>query len=46
MTDAYELYYWPGLPGRGELVRLALEDAGVEWVDVARARWRQCWSSC
>jgi glutathione S-transferase len=39
-TDApaspYELYYWPGLPGRGEMVRLALEDAGVDWVDVAR----------
>jgi glutathione S-transferase len=30
------LYYWPGLPGRGELVRLALEDGGAEYVDVAR----------
>ncbi len=32
----YELYYWPGLPGRGEFVRLALEDAGAAYVDVAR----------
>jgi glutathione S-transferase len=34
---AYELYYWDGLQGRGEFVRLALEEAGVEYVDVARA---------
>ncbi|MBI4528197.1 MAG: glutathione S-transferase [Deltaproteobacteria bacterium] len=32
----YELYYWPSIQGRGEFVRLALEDAGVEYVDVAR----------
>ena len=32
----YELYYWPTIPGRGEFVRLALEEAGVEYVDVAR----------
>lgn len=32
----YRLYYWPGLPGRGEYVRLVLEQAGAEWVDVAR----------
>ncbi len=32
----YELYYWPGIPGRGEFVRLALEDAGADYVDVAR----------
>ncbi|MBK8258241.1 MAG: glutathione S-transferase family protein [Polyangiaceae bacterium] len=32
----YELYYWPGLPGRGEYIRLALEDAGAPYVDVAR----------
>ena len=32
----YELYYWPGIPGRGEFVRLALEEAGVPYVDVAR----------
>ena len=33
---AYELYYWPGLQGRGEFIRLALEDAGAEYIDVAR----------
>ncbi len=33
----YELYYWPGLQGRGEFVRLALEEAGADYVDVARS---------
>jgi glutathione S-transferase len=33
----YELYYWPEIQGRGEFVRLALEEAGAEYVDVARA---------
>ena len=33
---AYELYYWPGLQGRGEFVRLALEEAGADYIDVAR----------
>jgi len=32
----YELYYWPEIQGRGEFIRLALEDAGVKYVDVAR----------
>lgn len=32
----YELYYWTGIQGRGEFVRLALEDAGADYVDVAR----------
>ncbi len=32
----YELYYWPEIQGRGELVRLALEEAGADYVDVAR----------
>ena len=36
----YELYYWPGIPGRGEFVRLALEDAGADYVDVARGHGR------
>lgn len=31
----YELYYWPGIQGRGEFVRLALEEAGADYVDVA-----------
>lgn len=33
---AYQLHYWPGIPGRGEFVRLALEAAGAPYVDVAR----------
>jgi glutathione S-transferase len=33
---AYELYYWPGIQGRGEFVRLALEEVGAPYVDVAR----------
>lgn len=32
----YEFYYWPGIQGRGEFVRLALEQAGTNYVDVAR----------
>lgn len=32
----YELYYWTGLQGRGEFVRLALEEAGADYIDVAR----------
>jgi len=32
----YELHYWPGIQGRGEFVRLALEEAGADYVDVAR----------
>ena len=32
----YELYYWPEIQGRGEFVRLALEEAGAPYVDVAR----------
>lgn len=31
-----ELHYWPTIQGRGEFVRLALEAAGAEYVDVAR----------
>lgn len=33
---SYQLYYWTGLQGRGEFVRLCLEDAGAEYTDVAR----------
>jgi len=32
----YEFFYWPEIQGRGEFVRLALEDAGVAYIDVAR----------
>jgi glutathione S-transferase len=35
---SYELYYWTGLQGRGEFVRLCLEDAGAEYTDVARVK--------
>ncbi len=34
----YELYYWPTIQGRGEFVRLALEEAAAEYVDVARTK--------
>ncbi|MCB1448258.1 MAG: glutathione S-transferase [Rhizobiaceae bacterium] len=34
---AYELFYWNGIQGRGEFVRLALEDAGAAYIDVTRA---------
>lgn len=33
---AYKLYYWPGIQGRGEFVRLALEEADADYIDVAR----------
>ena len=36
----YELYYWPSIQGRGEFVRLALEEAGADYVDVARGSAR------
>jgi glutathione S-transferase len=50
----YELHYWPTIQGRGEFVRLALEAAGADYVDVARGpeaegqgvsammRWMEC----
>jgi len=34
----YELFYWPDIQGRGEFVRLALEEAGADYVDVARRK--------
>lgn len=36
MTPPYELFYWPEIPGRGEFVRLVLEEVGDPYVDVAR----------
>ena len=36
MTTPYQLIYWPMLQGRGEFVRLVLEQAGASYVDVAR----------
>jgi glutathione S-transferase len=35
---AYELFYWPEIQGRGEFVRLALEEAGATYIDVARSK--------
>jgi len=34
----YQLYYWPEIQGRGEFVRLALEDAGAAYDDVVRSK--------
>lgn len=34
----YQFYYWPTIQGRGEFVRLALEDAGAAYDDVARQK--------
>ncbi|WP_206085492.1 glutathione S-transferase [Massilia polaris] len=34
----YQLFYWPSIQGRGEFVRLALEEAGVAYLDVARTK--------
>lgn len=34
----YQLFYWPGIQGRGEFVRLALEDAGAAYTDVCRGK--------
>jgi glutathione S-transferase len=33
----YELYYWPSIQGRGEFIRLALEEAGADYADIARS---------
>ena len=38
MSPRIELYYWPTIQGRGEFVRLALEEAGAHYVDVARTK--------
>jgi glutathione S-transferase len=36
MSKPYQLHYWPTIQGRGEFVRLALEAAGADYVDMAR----------
>ena len=36
--DIYHLIYWPGIPGRGEHIRLTLEQAGVEYTDTAQIK--------
>ena len=35
-AETYELYYWTSLQGRGEFIRLILEDSGTPYIDVAR----------
>lgn len=35
MSEKYHLLYWPGIPGRGEHIRLALEQAGADYTDTA-----------
>jgi glutathione S-transferase len=37
VSKSWRLYYWPDIQGRGEFVRLALEEAGIDYVDVARS---------
>jgi glutathione S-transferase len=37
VSKSWELYYWPDIQGRGEFIRLALEEAGIDYVDVARS---------
>jgi glutathione S-transferase len=34
----YQLFYWPEIQGRGEFVRLALEEAGAAYDDAARGK--------
>jgi glutathione S-transferase len=41
----YRLYYWPEIQGRGEFIRLALEDAGADYVDVLRHSARSSFSA-
>ncbi len=36
----YQLYYWPTVQGRGEFVRLAMEEGGAQYRDVARESGR------
>jgi glutathione S-transferase len=38
MPAPYELFYWPGIQGRGEFVRLALEEGAASYTDVARTQ--------
>ena len=34
MSDDWTLYYWPGMPGRGEFIRLIFEEAGVKYSEI------------
>jgi glutathione S-transferase len=37
----YELYYWPGIQGRGEFIRLALEEGGARYREVGALSERE-----
>ncbi|KAI0427502.1 glutathione S-transferase protein-like protein [Xylaria sp. FL1042] len=43
MAAPYEIIYYCGAPGRGEHIRLALEDAGVPYKDTAQLGFEKCW---
>ena len=34
-SESYDLLYWPGMPGRGEHIRLCFEETGTPYNDVA-----------
>ncbi|KAL6722225.1 hypothetical protein ACLMJK_001332 [Lecanora helva] len=36
-SPPYELLYWPGIPGRGEHIRLCFEETGTPYKDVCNA---------
>jgi glutathione S-transferase len=36
--EAYELFYWSEIQGRGEFVRLAFEESDLPYIDVARVK--------
>lgn len=38
LTPAPTLIYWPGIPGRGEYIRLVLEEAGAPYTDTAQVK--------
>jgi glutathione S-transferase len=42
----YALYYWDGIQGRGEFVRLALEEAGADYIDVTRGPTSKVYGRC
>ena len=41
MAEGWKLYYWPGFPGRGELVRLMFEELGISYEDVGVTKGAQ-----
>src|SRR3546814_1178184 len=41
MPVVYDFWYWPGIPGRGEFVRLTMEALRIEYRDCAREEGAQ-----